>query len=279
MNRAADYKIIVRGAGDIATGSIHRLFMAGFRPIVLEISKPSAIRRTVAFCDAVYEGSITLEGVTSRLAANLEEALKIADQGEIPIIVDEDATTINEYKPDAVVDAILAKKNYGTNRGMAPLTIALGPGFEAGKDVDYVIETMRGHNLSRIIEEGAAMPNTGTPGVIAGYGKERVIHAPASGTIENINRIGDTVQEGEPIAFILTDEGERVPVPASLTGLLRGIIRDGYEVKKGLKIADIDPRASEYNNCFTISDKSRSIGGSVLELVTADFIQKQNNKL
>lgn len=278
MNYADDYKIVVRGAGDIATGSIYRLFKAGFRPVVLEISKPSAIRRTVAFCDAVYEGSVNIEGVTARLADNLDEALKIAAGDEIPIIVDEKATTIEEYKPDALIDAILAKRNYGTSRNMAPLTIALGPGFEAGKDVDYVIETMRGHNLARIIEKGPAMPNTGTPGVIAGYGKERVIHASASGIIENINRIGDTVQAGEPIAHILAENGDKVPVPASLTGLLRGIIRDGYKVDRGLKIADIDPRASEHDNCFTISDKARSIGGSVLELVTADYIAKSAKK-
>ena len=274
MSKALEYRIIVRGAGDIATGSIARLFRAGFRPIVLDIAKPSAIRRTVAFCDAVYEGSVSIEGITARLAESLDEAIEIADNDEVPVLIDEEGRAIAEYKPDALVDAILAKKNLGTSRDMASLTIALGPGFEAGVDCDYVIETMRGHNLGRIIEQGSAMANTGTPGVIAGYGKERVIHAPAAGIIEDINKIGDVVQQGEIIAYINDKAGEMIPVPASISGLLRGIIRDGYEVCKGLKIADIDPRLEEHDNCFTISDKARAIGGSVLELVCADLKKK-----
>ena len=274
MSKASEYRIIVRGAGDIATGSIARLFRAGFRPIVLDIAKPSAIRRTVAFCDAVYEGSVSIEGITARLAESLDEAIEIVDNDEVPVLIDEEGRAIAEYKPDALVDAILAKKNLGTSRDMASLTIALGPGFEAGVDCDYVIETMRGHNLGRIIEQGSAMANTGTPGVIAGYGKERVIHAPAAGIIEDINKIGDVVQQGEIIAYINDMAGEKIPVPASINGLLRGIIRDGYEVCKGLKIADIDPRLEEHDNCFTISDKAMAIGGSVLELVCADFKKK-----
>ena len=271
MSKASEYRIIVRGAGDIATGSIARLFRAGFRPIVLDIAKPSAIRRTVAFCDAIYEGRVTIEGITARLAHSLSDAIKIAADNEVPLLIDEEGRAIAEYKPDALIDAILAKRNLGTSRDMAPLTIALGPGFEAGVDCRYVIETMRGHNLGRVIEQGSAMANTGTPGVIAGYGKERVIHAPASGVIENINKIGDVVQQGEIIAYINDGAGEKISVPASISGLLRGIIRDGYEVGKGLKIADIDPRLEEHDNCFTISDKARAIGGSVLELICADF--------
>lgn len=270
MISTRDFRIIVRGAGDIASGSIYRLHRAGFRPIALEIAKPSAIRRSVAFSEAVYEGSTVIEGVSARRADSLTDAINIADAGEIPVLVDEDGRAISEYKPDVLIDAILAKKNLGTRRGMAPLTIALGPGFEAGVDCDYVIETMRGHNLGRIIEKGPAMKNTGTPGIIAGYGRERVIHAPASGMCENIRKIADIVEQGEIIAYIINEEsGDKVPVAASISGLLRGLIRDGYEVREGLKMADIDPRTEERDNCFTISDKARAIGGSVLELVSA----------
>ena len=278
MGIAQDYRIIVRGAGDIATGSIHRLFKAGFRPIVLEIAEPSAIRRTVAFCEAVYEDCVEIEGVTARLANDLKDAIRIADNNEVPILIDEDAAAISEFKPHVVIDAILAKKNLGTSKDMATLTIALGPGFDAGIDSDYVIETMRGHNLGRIIESGPAMPNTGTPGVIAGYGKERVMHAPAAGIFESVKNIGDTVKAGEPIAYIKEKNGNKVAVPASIDGLLRGLIRDWYEVKEGLKIADIDPRLEEHDNCYTISDKASAIGGSVLELVTANYVLKKYKK-
>ncbi len=269
-----NYRIIVRGAGDIATGSIHRLFKAGFRPVVLETDRPSAIRRQVSMCEAVYDGSVCVEGVTARLAKDLGEALGIAGRDEIPILIDPEGRCIEEYRPDAVIDAILAKKNLGTSREMAPLTIALGPGFEAGSDCDYVIETMRGHDLSRIINKGSTLPDTGVPGVVGGVSKERVIHSPAEGTIETVRKIGDTVEAGEIMAYIRDEEGNVSEVRASISGLIRGLIRDGYHVTKGFKTADIDPRLGEYKNCFTISDKSRSIGGSVLELVCADFMRK-----
>ena len=164
----------------------------------------------------------------------------------------------------SVIDAILAKKNLGTNRNMAPITLALGPGFVAGEDVDAVIETKRGHNLGRVLWEGAAAPNTGIPGIIGGYGKERVIHCPAKGILRNVKKITDTVSRGEVIAVVETEDGN-VPVEATLDGILRGLIRDGYPVHVGFKMADIDPRAEEYENCFTISDKARCIAGGVLE--------------
>ncbi len=284
-----NYKIIVRGAGDIATGTIHRLFKAGFRPIVLEIDKPSAIRRQVSMCEAVYDKVVVVEGVTARLARDLDEALEVIAAGEIPIIVDQEGRTIEEYKPDAVIDAILAKRNIGTSRSMAGLTIALGPGFAAGVDCDYVIETMRGHNLGRIISEGTALPNTGIPGVIAGVSRERVIHSPAAGVIRSIRQISDEVSKGDIIAYIdpadysLCNQGglghiasgqEAVPVYATISGLIRGLIRDGYELPIGMKMADIDPRIEEYENCFTISDKARNIAGSVLEIVCEDYTKK-----
>ncbi|MCC8163419.1 MAG: EF2563 family selenium-dependent molybdenum hydroxylase system protein [Lachnospiraceae bacterium] len=263
MNREKQL-IIVRGGGDIATGTIHRLHRCGYPVIVLETSSPSAIRHRVAFCEAVYDGLSEIEGVVCRKASDYMEAQEILSQGEIPILVDASCRILEEVRPWALVDAILAKRNFGTSRVMADKTIGLGPGFTAGEDVDIVIETMRGHDLGRVIEAGSAQPNTGTPGIIAGYGKERVIHSPAAGTFRRYAEIGDLVKKGQVIAAVETEQGS-VEVRASLTGLLRGIIRDQYPVTKGFKIADIDPRESEYRNCFTISDKARCIGGSVLE--------------
>ena len=261
-----NHLIIVRGGGDLATGTIYKLYKSGFSVLVLEIAKPSAIRRNVAFSEAVYQGTQQVEDVTCILAKSLDEAKTLLKEGKLVILVDPEGLSIKELKPFAVVDGILAKKNLGTNKDMAPVTVALGPGFIAGKDVDAVIETKRGHNLGRVLLHGSAAPNTGVPGIINGYDKERVIHSPADGILKNIAKITDTVSKDETIAIVETKNGP-VPVKASLDGLLRGLIRNGYQVTKGFKIADIDPRAEEYNNCFTISDKARCIAGGVLEAV------------
>ena len=296
--------IICRGAGDLATGIIHRLHRAGHRVIALETDYPAAIRRQVSFCEAVYDGSAAVEGVTARLVPALADAETdtetysgendtpaahivsekwdssaieaVLEAGEVPLLIDPKGESIALLKPDVVVDAIIAKKNLGTTIHMAPLVIGVGPGFTAGKDVHLVIESMRGHNLARIITDGMAQPNTGVPGNIAGFTSERVIHAPAAGYIYDVRKIGDIVQKGDEIARIYPDKGsydnklsEYVPVNATITGIIRGLIREGYYFRKGFKIADIDPRESEITNCFTISDKARSIAGSVLEAVSA----------
>ena len=258
--------IVVRGGGDLATGTIYKLRKCGFPVLVLETGAPSAIRRNVAFSEAVYQGSQQVEDMTCRLANSLEQARQWLDENQLVLLVDPAGEAIARLKPMAVVDAILAKKNLGTHREMAPITVALGPGFTAGVDVDAVVETKRGHNLGRVLWQGAAAPNTGIPGVIAGYGKERVIHSPAEGILRNVCKITDTVRRGQVIAAVETAAGT-VPVEATLDGLLRGLIRDGYPVTKGFKIADIDPRVEEYQNCFTISDKARCIAGGVLEAV------------
>lgn len=269
-----NHMILVRGGGDIATGTIYKLVKSGFRVLILETENPSAIRRNVAFCEAVYEGEKEVEDMVCYRAESLEQAKEIMEKGHPALLVDPLAKTAEFLRehPDpawkyiALVDAILAKKNLGTSRRMADFTIALGPGFRTGEDVDVVIETMRGHRLGRIIKEGTALANTGTPGVIAGVGKERVIHAPAAGVLKNVKKITDVVEKGETIAVIKAN-GENIEVPATITGLLRGLIRDGYPVTKGFKIADIDPRKEEYENCFTISDKARCIAGGVLEAI------------
>ena len=264
MTERTKQLVIVRGGGDIATGTIHKLCRCGYPVLVLESGYPSAIRRCVAFSEAVYDGTSEVEGITCIKASCYDEACTIMEQGAVPVMIDENCGVLEKVRPWALVDAILAKKNLGTTRDMADKTIGLGPGFTAGQDVDLVIETMRGHNLGRIIGNGSAAPNTGVPGVIGGYGAERVIHSPAKGIFFGKAQIGDMVEQGQAIGVIVTGQGE-VTVEASLTGLLRGIIKDGYPVVKGFKIADIDPRKSEYENCFTISDKARCIAGSVVE--------------
>lgn len=274
--------IVVRGAGDLATGTIHRLKKAGFRLLVLEAEHPAAIRRQVALSEAVYAGSARVEDVEAvRMDVDLaekknrkelleQEMERIWKKDGVPVLVDPAGLSIAALRPAVVVDAILAKKNLGTTKEMAPLVIALGPGFTAGEDVDVVIETKRGHNLGRVIRSGSAVPNTGIPGIIGGYGKERVMHAQAEGILRNAASIGDIVEARAVIAEIETENGT-VPVEASLSGLLRGLIRDDYPVTKGFKIADIDPRQEELQNCFTISDKARCIAGSVLEVICGEL--------
>lgn len=256
--------IIVRGGGDLATGTIYKLYKSGFQVLILEIENPSAIRRNVSFCEAVYEDTMKVEDVVCYKAKTLQEAKQYLDEGKLTLLCDSKGECIKELKPVALIDAIIAKKNLGMHKDMAPITIALGPGFFAGKDCDIVIETKRGHQLGRIIENGYAIENTGIPGNIGGFSKERVIHSPEFGILRNVKHITDIVYKGDIIAYI-ENKDMKTPVYATIDGLLRGLIRDGYNVSKGFKIADIDPRIDEYNNCFTISDKARCIAGGVLE--------------
>lgn len=253
------FDVVVRGGGDLATAVIHTLHRCGFSVLVLETQKPSAIRRHVSFSEAVYQKQHTVEGVTAVLVENMEQAVQAKQNGTVPLMVDARCEIVSQIRPNVLVDAIIAKKNMGTNIHMADTVIGLGPGFTANKDVHIVIETQRGHNLGRILTDGCATPNTGVPGVIGGYGKERVIHAEVDGALYAKANIGDLVKKGQVIAEIAGTS-----VLASIDGVLRGLIRDGYMVKKGLKIADIDPRTEEQKNCDTISDKARCIAGSVL---------------
>ena len=282
--------IIVRGAGDLASGVLAVIHISGFRVLALETANPSAIRRTVAFSEAVRLGHCIIEGIEARLIAKEQAARILSAKDEvittgintlatetgatagskanrlsfIPIAVDPAGELISELQPAAVVDAIIAKKNCGTHLDMASLVIALGPGFIAGKDAHIVIETMRGHNLARLIYKGEVLPNTGVPGLVGGESALRVIHAPAEGTLRVIHDIGSSVTRGEVIARIIPADGSVVDVSASINGIIRGMLPDGFIVCRGLKMADIDPRLTELNNCFTISDKARSLGGAVL---------------
>ena len=266
-----DDLIVVRGGGDLATGTIHRLWSAGRRVLVLEAEHPAAILRQVSLCEAVYDGETTVEGVRAVRVESLEAAEAVWAENAVPVLVDPKGSCLEQARPAVLIDAIIAKKNLGTTREMAPLTIALGPGFVAGRDVDVVVETKRGHKLGRIIREGAAAPNSGVPGIIGGYGAERVIHAPEAGVFRNRHAIADLVTAGETIAVIEMPDGNTVPVTTQIDGILRGLLRDGYPVTRGFKVADVDPRRSELENCFLISDKARCIAGSVLELVAAEL--------
>ncbi len=255
----ADYPlIIVRGGGDIATGTVQKLFRAGFRVLVLEVPRPTAIRRTVALCEAVYDGLVQVEDMTARLVTTDEQMKACHKNREIPLMVDPEGESIRRLAPRTMVDAILAKRNLGTTIGMAPVTIGLGPGFTAGKDVHAVIETMRGHNMGRLILEGSALANTGVPGLVGGESDLRVMHAPVAGLVRLIKNIGDVVHKGEPIMLV-----DQTFVITGVTGRLRGAIRNGLAVPKGMKLADVDPRLDTDWN--TITDKARCIGGSVLE--------------
>lgn len=254
--------VIVRGGGDIASGAIQKLYRSGFKVLVLETERPTSIRRNVCFSEAIFEQYVIVEGIKAVHVKNIDEIEKAWEERNIPVIIDKEGKYIDIMKPEIVLDAILAKKNLGTNINMAPITVALGPGFEAGKDVDVVIETMRGHNLGRLIFSGKAAENTGVPGEICGYSKERVIYSPVEGSIRNVREIGDIVKSGETIAYV-----DNIEIKSTMDGILRGLIRNGSNVFERLKIADIDPRLAEKENYHTISDKARSIGGAVLEAV------------
>ncbi len=252
--------VLVRGAGDLATGIIYILKMFGFDVAAAELANPASIRRTVSLCEAVYEGTYTVEGFTAE-RCEPKDVTNILSKGRIPLLVDPEASIIRTLKPGIVVDAIIAKQNIGTNMGMAKIVIGAGPGFTAGRDVHAVVETNRGHNLGRVILRGSAQADSGVPGVIGGYSKERVVYAPRAGKIKTINKIGDHVEAG---AVIATVEGK--PVRANISGVLRGLIRDGYAVSRGFKTADVDPRdAASY--CYTISDKARLVGFGVLQAI------------
>lgn len=251
--------VVIRGAGDIASGVAIRLVRCGYRVVMLEIAQPTAIRRSVAFAQAVFDGSFTVEDLSARLVATAPEALDLTWRGEIALLVDPQAETLAALGPDYLVDAILAKENLGTHKRMAPITIALGPGFIAGNDCDAVIETNRGHRLGRVILSGGAEPNTGIPGEIAGKSDLRVVRAPCAGVFRSGVALGDQIAQGA----LMGQVGDAA-VTAPLAGMVRGLLQDGLEVTARFKIGDIDPRGAKADY-LTASDKAMAIAGGVLE--------------
>lgn len=262
--------VVIRGGGDLATGIGYRLFKSGFKVVILDIKEPTSIRRKVSFSEAIYDGEIVVEGVKAVLASNLNDIYKIMDKGFIPVYVDKKGSIIKDIKPLAVVDSIIAKINLGTTKDLAPITIGVGPGFESGVDVDLVVESNRGHSLGKVIYKGKAEDDTGIPGDIMGLKEERIIRSSADGIIKNFYNIGDRVEVGDLIC-----EVEGKVVEAKISGILRGMIKEGVCVKKDMKIGDIDPRGiKEY--AYTISDKGRAIAGGVLEAIM--YLRKERGR-
>lgn len=255
--------ILIRGAGDLATGIALRLYRSGYPVLMTDVARPLAVRRTVSFCSAIAspDKEVVIEGVRGVVCLSPEKALTFWEEGKtgIPLLVDPQAHVASIQRPAAVVDAIMAKRNLGTNRQMAPFVIGIGPGFTALQDVDVVIETKRGHYLGRVIREGQAIPNTGIPGEIGGYGKERLLRASADGLFQPLCEIGAEVEKDQAVALV---EGK--PVKTQIKGILRGLLADGTPVTAGLKCGDVDPRC-EPDHVFTASDKALAIGGGVLE--------------
>ena len=265
MSDSVDWRtliVAIKGAGEMATGIAVRLKHAGFIKIfMLETSQPLAVRRTVSFCEAIHEGAAMVEGVDAVLARGVDEIHRAWHRGQVAVVIDPRWTLLPRLGPQVVIDAILAKKNLGTTMAEAPLVIGLGPGFTAGLDVHRVIETMRGHDLGQVLHRGAALANTGIPGAIGGHTIDRVLRAPVAGIFSSPHRITDSVKAGDRIGSV-AGQG----VVAKIDGVLRGLIREGISVHRGLKIGDIDPRG-ERDNCFIISDKARAIGGGVMEAI------------
>ena len=262
--------VVIRGAGDIATGIALRLWRAHIKVVMTDIERPTAIRRTVCFSEAIGHGAVTVEDVKACHAASPAEALELLEQGILPVLTDPECVCKAVLKPDALVDAILAKKNLGTTMADAPVVVAVGPGFSAGEDCHAVVETMRGHYLGRVIYKGPAQPNTGIPGLIGGFAGERVLRAPADGVFHQLVEIGAQVKMGDIAATV---NGE--PMVCTLDGVLRGILAEGTPVFKGMKAGDIDPRCA-MEHCYCASDKALAVGGGVLEAVLNLSAQLKN---
>ena len=252
---------LIRGAGDLASGVALRLWRCGFDVALTDLARPTAIRRTVAFSSAITHGETEVEGVRAVRAENAAQAKALLSQRVLPVLADPDCICREVLRPDALVDAILAKKNLGTRRTDAPIVVGVGPGFTAGVDCHAVVETMRGHTLGRVYYSGSALPNTNIPGLIGGFAGERVLRAPADGVFTAVRAIGDRVETGETVGYV-----DGVPMQCTISGVLRGLLDDGVAVHRGMKSGDVDPRAAvEY--CFTASDKALAVGGGVLEAI------------
>lgn len=255
--------VLIKGAGDLASGVAFRLFRAGYPIMMTDLDKPTSIRRTVCFSEAIVNVETMVEGVRARRANHPDAVREIVLGNEIAVLPDPKAESIALLKPDVVIDAVLAKKNLGTKITDAPIVIALGPGFFAGKDCHAVVETMRGHTLGRVYYYGSALPNTGVPGDVGGFTLERLLRAPKDGTFTAVKHIGDHAEKGETVAYV---DGE--PVIAGVSGVLRGILPDGTSVHAGMKSGDIDPRC-RVESCYQVSDKALAVAGGVLEAMLA----------
>lgn len=253
--------VVIRGAGDLASGIALRLHHAKFRVVMTDLPHPTAIRRTVCFSQAILYGKMTVEDVTAERAATPAAAEEITRRGNIAVLADPEAACVRALHPDVLVDAILAKRNLGTRRTDAPVVIGVGPGFTAGLDCHAVVETMRGHTLGRVITDGSPLPNTNIPGLIGGFAGERVLRAPADGVFRATAQIGDMVKQNDIVGYVA-----QTPMRCQLDGVLRGLLADGTPVHRGMKAGDVDPRG-EKSYCHLVSDKALAIAGGVLEAI------------
>lgn len=254
-------KVLVRSGGDLASAVVQKLYRCGFEVVISELNHPRMVRRTVSFSNAVYEETFEVEGISAKHVKDAKDILDCLDKKFIPVVTDSEENILKVFKPDIFIDATLSKKKVNYTKDFCAIVIGLGPEIVAGYEADIVIETSRGHDLGRLIQEGKAKPNTSIPGFIDGYGRERVLRAPCSGIIQTNKNIGDFVKKDETV---MTVDG--IPVKAQIDGIIRGLIHPSITVTKGLKLGDVDPRgASDY--CYTISDKGRNIAGGVLEAI------------
>lgn len=263
--KLTELKVLIKGGGEIASGVAHRLVRSHFRVCMTELPHPKAIRREVAFSEAIYEGEKEVEGVLAKFISSPDNVIQVWEDGKLPILIDPKAEIKDILKPNILIDATIAKKNSGTMISDASLVIGLGPDFRAGRDVHIVIETNRGHNLGRAIRQGQAEPNTGIPGEVAGISVERVLRAPKTGRFSTDKKIGDYIQTGEVVAIVAG-----TPIEAQIKGIIRGLLRDGTDVTEGMKVGDVDPRGIR-DCCYLISDKARAIAGGVLEAILERF--------
>ena len=253
--------VLIRGAGDLASGIALRLWHSGFDVVMTDIEHPTCIRRTVSFAEAVINGRADVEDVSAQKAENITHMKELLKRNILSVFVDPECRCLSELQPDILVDAILAKRNLGTKLTDAPIVIGVGPGFEAGVDCHAVVETMRGHTLGRAIYKGSALSNTNIPGRIGGFAGERVLRAPADGVFRGIHQIGDEVAAGDIVGYV-----DDKPMTCTINGVLRGLLADGTKTHRGMKAGDVDPRGKrEY--CDTVSDKALSVAGGVLEAI------------
>ncbi|MGZ9224817.1 MAG: selenium-dependent molybdenum cofactor biosynthesis protein YqeB [Anaerolineales bacterium] len=271
MSKNKPALVLVRGGGDLATGVVLRLHRAGIKVAITELPQPLAVRRAVSFAEAVYEGQHTVEGVTARRVER-DQLSAVLEADEIPILIDPDADILSFFQFLVVIDGRLTKQTPASLPIEPALHIGLGPGFHAGRDCHAVIETRRSHTLGRVYWSGATQPDSGVPE----GDPRRVLRAPSDGIVIGLKQIGDHCDAGETVANIQVDRyTTSTQIHSPLAGVLRGIIREGVPVSRGLKIGDIDPR-DDPGACFLVSDKALAIGGGVLEaILSKEEIRKQ----
>jgi len=262
MRKLSELIVLVRGGGEVGSAVAHRLTQSHFRICITEIASPLAVSRETCFSEAVYDTVKVVEGLKAeRTLPNLEGIYRVWRNANIPIVVDPELAVKPLLKPDVLVNAMMLKRKTSTKITDAPLVIGIGPGFVAGEDAHLVVESNNSNNLGKVIVEGEAEADTGKPVEIGGLSKERVIWAEDAGVFTTTKNIGDAILANDIIGNI----GE-TPLPAPISGMLRGLLRNEVKVLAGAKLVEIDP-VNDKSVCFSIRDKMRAIAGGVLEAI------------